>query len=292
MYARAMRIGLITCVELPEPDPDAAILDEGLRAAGHEPVMVAWDDPSMDAAGARNLGLDVLALRSCWNYPERPDAFLAWVRMAHGVTRVVNDPEVVAWNVHKGYLLELAAGGVPVVATRVVGRGGETALPEDGEFDGGLVVKPAVGAGSVGARRFGAEEREEALAYLRALSAREDALVQPYMDGFREPGERALVWIDGSFSHTVRKRPRYAGEDESVEAGGPVTGEERAVGERAIGLAPGGGAELGYARVDVIEDAAGRVVVSELELIEPSLFFGFGPGSLEGYAGMLKRLAG
>ena len=77
-----------------------------------------------------------------------------------------------------------------------------------------------------------------------------------------------------------------------MEAGGPVTAEERAVGERAIGLAPGGGAELGYARVDAIEDAAGRVVVSELELIEPSLFFGFGPGSLERYAGMLKRLAG
>ncbi|MFN9969178.1 MAG: hypothetical protein ACK58T_04695, partial [Phycisphaerae bacterium] len=29
-------------------------------------------------------------------------------------------------------------------------------------------------------------------------------------------GERALVWIDGEFTHAVRKSPRFAGNDEQV----------------------------------------------------------------------------
>ena len=39
-----------------------------------------------------------------------------------------------------------------------------------------------------------------------------------------------------------------------------------------------------YARVDLIRDQHGDPVVLELELIEPSLFFPFAPGSAERFA--------
>ena len=53
------------------------------------------------------------------------------------------------------------------------------------------------------------------------------------------------------------------------------------------GLAPG----KPYARVDVLRDADGQPAVLELELIEPSLFLDFAPGSAEALArAILARL--
>ena len=47
-----------------------------------------------------------------------------------------------------------------------------------------------------------------------------------------------------------------------------------------------------YARVDVLRDAAGAPAVLELELVEPSLFLDFVPGTAEALAGaILARLA-
>ncbi len=65
------------------------------------------------------------------------------------VPNLANAPEVVAWNVDKRYLADLAEAGVPVVPSRFFAPGERVSLPT-----GELVVKPAVGAGSVGAQRF------------------------------------------------------------------------------------------------------------------------------------------
>jgi hypothetical protein len=39
-----MKIALVACVELPEPDPDERPLLEALRGAGHEARTICWDD--------------------------------------------------------------------------------------------------------------------------------------------------------------------------------------------------------------------------------------------------------
>ena len=77
------------------------------------------------------------------------------------------------------------------------------------------------------------------------------------------------MFIDGEFTHAVRKSPRFAGGVEQVSASLPISAAERAVGEAA--LAPFR-ATLLYGRVDVAPGPDGRPVVMELELVEPSLF--------------------
>ena len=279
-----MRIGLVTCRVLPEPDPDAAILDAGLRERGHEPVEIAWDgDGSLD-------GVAALVLRSCWNYHERPGAFLGWIERAARGRRLINPPQVVRWNIHKSYLLALEAGGTPIVPTALIERGGATpalAAAIVNRF-GDVVIKPAIGAGSAGTRRFGREEHGAAADYLTRLAGRGDTLVQPYLDGFRAPGERSLIWIDGEWTHAVCKRPRFDDQEESVCGATPPTREELAVAQRALDLAPG---PVFYARADLVADDGGRVALSELELIEPSLYFEFGPGALERFAALVDGLS-
>jgi O-ureido-D-serine cyclo-ligase len=198
---------------------------------------------------------------------------------------VLNPPDVVRGNVNKRYLVALAARGVPIVPTTVVERGqiGETC--ELTAIAPSIVIKPEVGAASVGARRFAADD-PAARAHLAALTAHGAALVQPYVASVADHGERALVWIDGELSHAVRKAPRFAGDAEQIAGRAAIADDERAL--AAAALAPLADRIL-YARVDVARDRAGAPMVMELELVEPSLYFAHCPGSAERYVAALRR---
>src|SRR5439155_9490291 len=99
--------------------------------------------------------------------------------------------------------------------------------------------------------------------------------------------ERACVWIDGVFTHAVRKAPRFAGDSERVSEAVPVADDERALGERILAAVPG---SVLYARVDLARDAEGHPCLMELELIEPSLFLDRSPAACERLASALVRL--
>jgi glutathione synthase/RimK-type ligase-like ATP-grasp enzyme len=139
------------------------------------------------------------------------------------------------------------------------------------------VVKPAVGAGSMGVRIW--DGRSE-------LAFSGDHLIQPYLESVERGGERALVWIDGEFTHKVVKQRRLADDDEAVSNAEPLTAAERAFGEAVIASAPEG---LLYARVDVMEGPAGEIWLSELELVEPSLFLVQNPEAAARLAEGVKR---
>ena len=101
-------------------------------------------------------------------------------------------------------------------------------------------------------------------------------------------GEDALVWIDGGFTHKVKKTPRFAGQDERVSGARPLSPEELAFGGAALRLLPAG---LLYARVDVVRDASGELRLSELEILEPSLFLVQSPPALARFAAAIERRA-
>ena len=115
-------------------------------------------------------------------------------------------------------------------------------------------------------------------------------LVQPYLTSVDGYGERALVWIDGEFTHAVRKSPRFAVDAEHVSEALPISDAERAVGTAALAHIHD---RLLYARVDVVPGPTAAPLVMELELVEPSLFLLQSPPALERFvAGIRRRLAG
>lgn len=261
-----MRIALVNCAALPEPDPDEAPLLGALRAAGHDAEPLAWDDPDADPAA-----FDLCLLRATWNYHRRLGDFLVWCERAAAGSVLVNPPAVVRWNAHKRYLADLEQGGVRVVPTAFVSRGTDAdlrALAADRGW-AGVVVKPAVSGGSFGTRLFGAGEHAEGDAYLREMVTQHDMMVQPYLRSVERAPERAVVWIAGEVTHTVEKAPRFAGEDESVRGREP-TADEMVLASRIVEAA---GREVFYARVDLMDADDGTPLLSELELIEPSLYF-------------------
>lgn len=187
--------------------------------------------------------------------------------MAGQRTRLLNPPELLRWNTDKRYLQELEQACVPCVPTLFVDSGSPEVAPDLAWEK--LVIKPAIVASARGTRCFSKTEFETAgRAYLRQLTSAGTALVQPYMQGVDVKRERALVFVDGRFSHAFSK-PAF-----SVNAIGsttiqshPPTSAELAVARHALAVAPS--ATL-YARVDLVPSEEGPQLM-ELELIEPDL---------------------
>jgi hypothetical protein len=240
-----MRLGLVTCRPLPEPDVDEDLTLAAFRAAGIETELVEWHQGIPE-------GFDALVVRSTWDYYLTPKAFRDWIRNTR--TPLWNPPDLMLWNIDKHYLLELERQGVPIVPT---------------VFDVAhkwpkFVVKPTISAGSYNTRVF--TDRAEGEAFAREIG---DAMIQPYLASVEGEGERSIIWIDGEITHAIRKNPRFHDGEESVSPAYSPSDEERALANLAVSKAP---ERPLYARVDVMRDDDGRLCVSELELIEPSLF--------------------
>lgn len=256
-----MKIALLSCESLPEPDHDEAPLLNALADSGADAEVLPWDGDYGDLSR-----FDGLVLRATWNYPERPAEFGEFLERAARSSVLLNPIESLRANLHKEYLLTLQSAGVPTVPTTVVRRGAPRRLAEC-EWSS-VVIKPAISCGSYRTKMFERSD-PDAQAFLDELVRDRDTLVQPQLEGFRSPGERALVWIDGVFSHAVLKQPRFEGQDESVTVLDDVSEEDLALAASALVHAGDG---IVYARVDIVGTAEGPVI-SEVECLEPSLFF-------------------
>ena len=133
------KIVLAGCPKLIEGDGDDNGLVAALRNRGLNARWLSWDDPA-------KLKADLVIMSATRDYIDRLDEFLAW---AAAVPNLLNSPDVVAWNTDKHYLHDLAVAGVPVLESEFFEPDQTVHLPS-----GEVVVKPAVGAGSVGAQRF------------------------------------------------------------------------------------------------------------------------------------------
>lgn len=257
---------IATCRLLPEPDPDEDSLLAALADAGVTARMAAWNDPTEDwDAPVPTL------IRSTWDYIHDPSGFLAWVDRAAAAAPMWNAPGVLRDNVHKRYLLALASAGIPTTPTQIVPVGDSVSLSDVCSDRGwaDVVIKPAVGAASYGTRRFTPDEAAAGQHHLDALGAGVDVLIQPYLASVDGSGERALVWIDGELTHSVRKTPRFSDGDEHVSGAIAIAPDERELAHAVIAQVA---EDLLYARVDIARDDDGAPLVMELELIEPSLF--------------------
>ncbi len=266
---RHPRIVLAGCPALPEGDGDDAELVAALRQRGLAARWLSWDDQEA-------LRADLVILRAAWDYIDRLDEFLEW---SNRVANLLNAPAVVAWNTDKHYLADLADAGVPTVPSQFFAPGERVRVPK-----GEVVVKPAIGAGSVGAQRFNqaSAAREHAAALHDAGST---VLVQPY-DPRVEDGETALVFLAGEQSHAFTKGPMLpaAGERPVFDPSGTYAEESLTsadpdfelwdIGHAALDAAAAhlkiSATDLLYARVDVIGGPENPLLL-ELELVEPSL---------------------
>lgn len=284
---------IATCQEYPGLLDDDRPFVEHLARRGVAVRPVVWDAPH-DLAGVRGV-----LLRSVWDYYQKPVAFRAWLdRLEREGVRCWNPVPLVRWNMDKHYLRDLAARGVPVVPTRWIEpeQAGEVeqALAEvAAEGWPEVVLKPAISGGAWRTHRVRRADLPGQGAAVRTILTESAVLVQPFLPEIAAQGEVSLLFFGGAFSHAVLKRPRPG--DYRVQwshGGGQVpwtpSAEVLAQARAVLAAAPEPGL---YARVDgVLQD--GRLVLMELEQLEPYLFFAEGPGSPARFAEALLTALG
>lgn len=276
------RVAIATCLGV--EDPDQELLTNALSAAGVHAQLCVWDDPSIDWGH-----FDLVVIRSTWDYTARRAEFLTW---AKGVKHLANPYAAIEYSTDKHYLSDLAKHGVVIIPSHFCDVGKKPRF-----FDGDFVVKPCVGAGSMAAERYNSQQHDQAGVHVKSLHAQgRDVLVQPYVASVDSFGERALVFIDGAYSHAITKgamlnvseldRSRlYRHENLAL-----AEGEPEAIDVARHVLEVKGFSHLLYARVDLVQYERGWAVM-EVELVEPSLFLTFVPSAATRLAVAIARLA-
>ncbi|QLD89367.1 hypothetical protein HWV07_10125 [Natronomonas salina] len=265
-------LAVVTGDQAPELTDDGKRAAEWFQDRGLAVDAVRWDRP-VDWNT-----YDLALVRSCYEYPTDPDRFRELLAaMERADVTVCNPPSVLRWNMHKSYVADLAAEGVPVPETAVVERGAETTLEAELERLGldEAIVKPAVGTGSEGVFRVQAADAGEFEDRFADLLADGDALVQAYCPDISE-GERSIAFFGGEYSHawnsptTPDDVTRFEGDDHDYEPPESIV-EAAATTCRAARDVLDRRDPFPYARVDYVRDEDGGIVVLELELIEPIL---------------------
>lgn len=287
------RIALVTCQQFPNLDEDDGVLLVALANEGMEVSIEIWDDKTVDWTS-----FDLVIVRSTWDYAPRRDEFVAW---AKSVPNIVNPAHIIEWNTDKYYLKALGEAGIDVVKTvwldheRHFGSQAiHTRLPAFGDY----VIKPTVSAGAQDTARYQgvtAKARGEAIMHVRdLLLSGKHVMIQPYLNQIDEHGETSLIFFDGKFSHAVRKNAmlsrgdapstEYLQEELSVEG---ADTSYLAFAQKVLDYAKqnvNNGEDFLYGRVDLIPNDEGEPVLLELELTEPTLFFGVRQGSAHAFA--------
>jgi hypothetical protein len=296
----SLRLALASQLDLPEWEVDDAPLHAALRALGATVEQPAWDDPVVSWAA-----YDAVLLRTTWNYAWDRDGFVEWCWRVAGQTRLLNRPRVCEWNSHKGYLADLERAGVPIAPTIWLDRGRPadvTALVgQAGWFQG--FIKPVFGQTARETLRFTANGAglRQAQAHVDRLLPAESLMLQPYLPLVETWGEASVVYVDGEPCHGVRKIPvpgDYRVQDDFGATDQPwdpppqvqaLSRQAMAAAEFHLELEE----PLLYGRVDWLRDDQGGWRLTELELIEPSMFFRHGPETATALAeAWLKRLRG
>jgi hypothetical protein len=269
-------------------DGGTPVLD-ALIWGGVEASVVEWTDRTVDWAS-----FDIAVVLSVWDGTDRDREFARWLQRTERRTVVANPVAAIEWGLDRRSLRDLGDAGTPIVPTTWLEPGDVLRVPERGE----VVVKPALVGGTEGTARYRLPEHEPELRrHVDAmLAAGRPAMVQPYLASVDAPTEVDLVYLDGVYSHAVRREPalREAAMtvSQSRQNGVAVapTDEARAIADQAIATLASRWRLLD-ARVDIVPGPRGEPLVLDVELVGPQLFLDVSDGAAERFAEAISRWA-
>jgi glutathione synthase/RimK-type ligase-like ATP-grasp enzyme len=274
---------IATCSEYPHPTPNLGALVSALRAHGMDAAYLPWKTTPLETF----IATDAVMPLCCWDYYDDPGRFLAWIdALEAGGARLLNPPALLRWNFRKTYLLEMAAAGLAVPKTFHLSEASREIIAQHMEAQGWsvAVAKPVSSQSGHGVRKIDGSNLDQ--------WPTGEVLLQDYQDDIGALGETTMTFIDGVFSHAVRRVLKPGEWRANAQFG--ITYERVEVSRDVIDAAQTYVDFLPqtplYARVDGLLRSTG-FMLTELELIDPYLYLEFAPGSADVMArALLQRL--
>lgn len=251
---------------------DADLAIPSLNALGWDIDTVPWRATGIDWSQ-----YDAVYIGTPWDYPEDPDGFLDLLaRIEAAGTLVANPLSLVRWNLYKTYLRDLEERGADIVPTAWHDGIGAAQIP--GLFDetgsDRIIIKPVVSTNATDTflltRGVDAATCED----VAGRFTNRAAMVQPFIPAIQDEGEFSLFYIGGVLSHAIRKVPKSRDFRVQEEHGARIDAVRADANLERTGNAVMALVEPQplYARVDFVRGPDDRLLLMELELIEPSLY--------------------
>ena len=273
-----------TCAKYPRGVADDLLLVPELARHGIQVRPAVWNDPQVDWTE-----FDCVVIRSTWDYFLDLTAFSAWLeKLEEKGVRVFNSVSTLKWNLNKNYLRRFAQAGIPTIPSQWIDAPVdlEKLCAESGWES--CVLKPTISADGHATIRFDAPDARHHQDFLDRHLLKSPMLLQPFLKGVVDNGERSYIYFNKCFSHSVLKKAKAGDFLVQLAHGGSVSevaprASDLELGLRVLKLVP---ENLLYARVDIVEDS-GEIYLGELELLEPSLYFALNRSSLESFVSAL-----
>lgn len=250
---------------------DQLVMD-ALAKRGITTQKVAWSDASFDWSSAK-----YALFRTTWDYAEKFISFKEWLLEVSTQTRLINSYETIIWNLDKHYLNDLKKSGVNVVETYFIEPGDKRSLQtlHTERNWNNTVLKPAISAAAKDTFKLTSDVIAQYEERYATLIQHEAMMLQPFLHDIIERGEVSLMMIEGEYTHAVLKRAKSGDFRVQDDFGGTVqdynpTSEEIDLAKAAVNVCE---TLPMYARVDIVNDNYGNPAISELELIEPEMWF-------------------
>ena len=267
---------------------DKLVVD-ALKNVGLKVIRQAWDDANFNWSDTK-----YILFRTTWDYFDRFQEFSAWLSHVSKQTKLLNSERIIRWNIDKHYLLDLNKKGIHIAKSHFIEQSSSTTLKELYNQLGWneTVLKPCVSGAARHTYKLNKCNINQHENVFKELISKEAMILQPFQHNIVKQGEVSMIVIDGKYTHAVLKVAKEGDFRVQDDFGGSVhefnpSIDEIEFAENAVKACIESPI---YARVDVFTDNDGILAVSELELIEPELWFRNNPTAANSLASAIKKL--
>lgn len=263
---------IATCKAYKEGNEALKKLKAKLENLHYQCELKAWQEIRV-----RHLTQNTLILPlAVWDYSLEYANFLHFLNeLERAKISILNPSEILKMNADKSYLKILEEANLPIIDSII--------FKQNEEFDLSLipfqkaVIKPLVGQSGYKVRFL--EQK---------IPTKEEfphgALIQPFIESVEELGEFCFIFFGGKFNYAIHRQTQKdwrANSNYGVKIA-PLKNPSKAHIDLALkALKALKSSNLLYARVDLLPQKNGNVLINEVELIEPSLYFDFHENALE-----------
>ena len=252
---------------------DRLVMD-GLEKLNLRTIKKDWNDTNFNWSSTKSA-----IFRSTWDYFDQFSSFRNWLELVKEQCYLINPYEQINWNLDKHYLLDLQKKDLPIVESVFVSKKTQLNLETISKSKNwkDIVIKPTISGAARHTYHLKNDEIKKFQDKWLSLTNNEDFMVQEFQKNILSTGEIAVMIFGGEYSHSVLKKAKKGDFRVQDDFGGSVEIINPSL--EIIELAEKTVKSLKtmplYARVDIIFDNGSNPVISELELIEPELWFRF-----------------
>lgn len=265
------------------------LVQKAIEKRGLKAYRTSWSNPDFDWSSTK-----AVIFRTTWDYFERFDEFSIWLNQVSKLTQLINAKNQLLWNIDKHYLQDLSDKGINIPKTFFIEKGSSATLDQLQQETGWVdfVLKPAISGAARHTYKLDSTTLSDHEPVFQKLIANEAMLIQEFQHHIITDGEISIMLMGGQYTHAIIKKAKkgdFRVQDDfggSVESYSP-TKEEIAFAERAFAVCD---PLPVYGRADIIRDNNKQLAISELELIEPELWFRFYEPAADQLAGVIAEL--